>query len=206
MRPPPYAAQPWHHGSGSRQHEAPSTSNPSARSQPPSKPPSFDESEPEPAPYENPQRRQAHWPVVLDGPKPDRQEAFPHPGTGARWGFVALSRDETAPLRQAGLFRNIGSFESGSATIGESQPLLPPFHESDGPCGGCRQNRRAISAAMSRGADHARLIENRTATSSRKRPNASSSVRFGRAWAICAPIGAAASVAGMISAKAIQLT
>ena len=64
MRPPPYAARPWHHGSGSRQHETPSTSNPSARSQPPSKPPSFDESEPEPAPYGNPQRRQAHWPVV----------------------------------------------------------------------------------------------------------------------------------------------
>ena len=30
MRPPPYAARPWHHGSGSRQHGVPSTSNPSA--------------------------------------------------------------------------------------------------------------------------------------------------------------------------------
>ena len=30
MRPPPYAARPWHHGSGSRQHGVPLTSNPSA--------------------------------------------------------------------------------------------------------------------------------------------------------------------------------
>ena len=30
MRPPPYAARPWYHGSGSRQHGVPSTSNPSA--------------------------------------------------------------------------------------------------------------------------------------------------------------------------------